>query len=37
MPDYEVDRSRNERYPSKGIVNGWIHPHATFAPGTRSA
>lgn len=36
MPDYEIDRSGIEQYPSKGIVNGWIHLPATFAPGTRS-
>ncbi len=36
MPDYRIDRSRTERYPSKGLVNGWIHLPATFTPGARA-
>jgi hypothetical protein len=36
MPDYELDRDRATRYPSLGIVNGYITMPATFAPGARS-
>ncbi|HEY8216153.1 MAG TPA: cytochrome P450 [Acidimicrobiia bacterium] len=36
MPDYEIDRERTERYPSIGIVNGYIRMPAGFTPGPRS-
>ena len=32
IPDYKIDRSGAVQYPSKGIVNGWIHLPATFTP-----
>ena len=37
MPDYEIDREHSERYPSIGIVNGWISLPGRFTPGRRSA
>jgi cytochrome P450 len=36
MPDFEIDRSRTTRYPSLGIVNGYITMPASFTPGSRS-
>jgi cytochrome P450 len=36
MPDYEIDRERTERYPSIGIVNGYITMPGSFTPGRRS-
>jgi hypothetical protein len=36
MPDYEIDRDRAIRYPSIGIVNGYITMPAKFTPGSRS-
>jgi len=36
MPDYVIDRERTERYPSIGIVNGYIMMPARFTPGRRS-
>lgn len=35
MPDYRVDHDAARRYPSIGIVNGWIDMPATFTPGRR--
>jgi len=35
LPDYTVDHSTAARYPSIGIVNGWITAPATFTPGRR--
>jgi cytochrome P450 len=37
MPDYELDRSGVEQYPSHGIVRGYIKMPATFTPGPRSS
>jgi cytochrome P450 len=36
MPDYEVDRDRAQRFPERGMVNGWITMPATFSPGERA-
>jgi cytochrome P450 len=36
MPDYELDRDHTTRYPSIGIVNGYITMPAKFTPGSRS-
>jgi cytochrome P450 len=36
MPDYEINRDRTERYPSIGIVNGYITMPGHFTPGRRS-
>jgi len=35
MPDYQVDHAAAERYPSIGIINGWIAVPATFTPGSK--
>ncbi|MBB6125350.1 cytochrome P450 [Sphingobium subterraneum] len=35
MPDYKVDVSAAERYPSVGTINGWINMPATFTPGKK--
>jgi cytochrome P450 len=35
MPDYTVDHASARRYPSIGIVNGWIDAPATFTPRSR--
>lgn len=35
LPDYAVDHSGAVRYPSIGIVNGWVTVPATFTPGPR--
>lgn len=35
MPDYELDLSAAERYPSIGITNGWKTTPVTFSPGPR--
>jgi cytochrome P450 len=35
IPDYMVDSSSAKRYPSIGIVNGWVSVPATFTPGAR--
>jgi cytochrome P450 len=35
MPDYTIDHEAAERYPSIGIINGWINVPATFTPGKR--
>jgi cytochrome P450 len=37
MPDYELDRSGIESYPSHGIVRGYIKMPGTFTPGKRSS
>jgi cytochrome P450 len=34
IPDFEVDRASTVRYPSLGIVNGFVSMPATFAPGS---
>jgi cytochrome P450 len=35
MPDYRVDHEAAVRYPSIGIINGWVTVPATFTPGAR--
>jgi len=35
MPDYELDLSAAERYPSIGITNGWKHTPVKFTPGSK--
>jgi len=35
MPDYELDLSAAERYPSIAITNGWKYTPVTFTPGSR--
>jgi cytochrome P450 len=35
LPEYEVDHNAAQRYPSIGIVNGWVTVPATFPPGPR--
>ncbi|BBZ14958.1 cytochrome P450 [Mycobacterium branderi] len=35
MPDYQVDHDAAVRYPSIGIINGWVNVPATFTPGQR--
>lgn len=35
MPDYRIDHASARRYPSIGIINGWIDVPATFTPGER--
>ena len=37
MPDYELDRDQTTRYPSIGIVNGYITMPGTFSPGPPSS
>ncbi|MCW2750666.1 MAG: cinA2 [Aeromicrobium sp.] len=32
IPDYKINREKAERYPSVGVVNGWISLPATFTP-----
>ncbi len=34
MPDYEIDRDGTEKYPTIGIVNGYIKMPGRFTPGT---
>src|SRR5439155_18488081 len=36
LPDYEIDRSATKRYPSLGIVNGYITMPGRFTPGDRT-
>ena len=36
LPDYEIDRSATKRYPSLGIVNGYITMPGRFTPRSRS-
>jgi cytochrome P450 len=36
MPDFRIDRAASERYPSVGIVNGYVCMPARFTPGRRS-
>ncbi len=36
MPDYRVAESGAERYPSIGVINGWISIPVTFTPGKTS-
>jgi len=33
MPDYRIDRAASERYPTIGLVNGWVSLWADFTPG----
>jgi len=33
MPDYRIEHEAAERYPSIGIINGWITVPAPFTPG----
>jgi cytochrome P450 len=35
IPDYEIDYTGVDRYPTIGIINGYKHMPATFAPGER--
>lgn len=35
MPDYELDLSAAERYPSIGITNGWKYTPVTFTAGSK--
>jgi cytochrome P450 len=35
MPDYAVDVERTRRFPSIGVINGFISMPATFTPGVR--
>jgi cytochrome P450 len=35
MPDYDIDEDRIERYPDRGMVQGWVSLPARFAPGPR--
>jgi cytochrome P450 len=35
MPDYEIDRDATEKYPSVGIVNGYVKMPGRFTPGPR--
>ncbi|BBZ70651.1 cytochrome P450 [Mycobacterium paraseoulense] len=35
MPDYKVNHDGARRYPSIGVINGWINVPATFTPGER--
>jgi cytochrome P450 len=35
MPDYTVDVERTQRFPSIGVINGFISMPATFTPGVR--
>ncbi len=35
MPDYRIDHQAAKRYPTIGIINGWINVPATFTPGKR--
>jgi len=35
MPDYAIDAASGRRYPTIGVVNGWITLPATFTPGPR--
>ncbi|MEB3070641.1 cytochrome P450 [[Mycobacterium] vasticus] len=35
MPDYRVDHTNAQRYPTIGVINGWINVPATFTPGER--
>jgi cytochrome P450 len=35
MPDYQVNCEGAKRYPSIGIINGWVNVPATFTPGER--
>lgn len=37
IPDYEIVREGAQRYPSIGIVNGWVQMPARFTPGARTA
>ena len=37
MPDYRIVRSDTERYPSLGIVNGYVRMPARFTPGVASS
>ena len=35
IPDYEIDHAQAERYPSIGIVNGYVRMPGRFTPGAR--
>jgi cytochrome P450 len=35
MPDYQIDRAACRRFPTIGVVNGWIGTPATFTSGPR--
>jgi cytochrome P450 len=34
-PDFVVDGERSVRYPSRGVLDGWLHMPCTFTPGPR--
>jgi cytochrome P450 len=36
VPDYKLDRARMKRYPSIGIVNGYVTMPGRFTPGQRT-
>jgi cytochrome P450 len=36
MPDYRLMPGGAERYPSVGVINGWVRIPVTFSPGKRS-
>jgi cytochrome P450 len=33
IPDYRIDHARAEKFPSVGVINGWLAMPATFPPG----
>jgi cytochrome P450 len=35
LPDYRVDWDACRRFPTIGVINGWIGTPATFTPGPR--
>lgn len=35
MPDYQIEQEKARRYPTLGLVNGWITMPATFTPSRR--
>jgi hypothetical protein len=34
IPDYRIDHARAEKFPSVGVINGWVSMPAAFPPGT---
>ena len=37
MPDYRVNPEGAKRYPSLGVINGWVRVPVTFSPGKRAS
>ena len=37
LPDYRIDHDRAKRFPSAGMVNGWLTMPISFTPGRRLA